>query len=111
MKTVHGPEAHITKKQRSDLMPRPPGPRDKSENNAGGRERLQREKMFDNGSPRGAEDYLHTRSIKTETSVVRWLGRMSGHKHEGRESLSPASRLIFCFSSFTHFPNGQKLLR
>ncbi|CAG00860.1 unnamed protein product, partial [Tetraodon nigroviridis] len=69
VKTVHGPEAHVTKKQRSDLMPRPPGPGDNSENDAGTRERLQREKMLDNGSPRGAEDYLHARCISPALAV------------------------------------------
>lgn len=114
VKTVHGPEAHVTKKQRSDPVPRLPGPRDNSENDAGGRERLQRDRMLDSGSPRGAEDFLHIKSIKTETSVVRWLRSNSKRKdrHEGRERLSPARLLTFCcFSSFTHFPNGQKLLR
>ena len=28
VKTVHGPEAHVTKKQRGDIHPRPPPPRD-----------------------------------------------------------------------------------
>lgn len=114
VKTVHGPEAHVTKKQRSDLMPRPPGPRDNSEDDAGSRERLRREKMLDGGSPGGAEDYLHIKSIKTETSAVRWLRSACKQKerHEGRARLSPAPLLIFCcFSSFPHFPNGQKLLR
>jgi len=72
VKTVHGPEAHVTKKQRNDLPPRPPGPRENGENETGGRERLQREdKMSDNSSPKGMEDYLHVKSIKTENSVVR----------------------------------------
>lgn len=30
VKTVHGPEAHVTKKQRGDMHPRPPPPRDSS---------------------------------------------------------------------------------
>ncbi|KAI3366169.1 hypothetical protein L3Q82_009993 [Scortum barcoo] len=71
VKTVHGPEAHVTKKQRSDLPPRPPPPRENGENEAGNRERVQREdKMSDNSSPRGVEDYLHVKSIKTENSVM-----------------------------------------
>ncbi|XP_072235279.1 zinc finger protein GLI2-like [Leuresthes tenuis] len=71
VKTVHGPEAHVTKKQRSDLPPRPPGPRENGENETGARERLQREdKMSDNSSPKGVEDYLHVKSIKTENSVM-----------------------------------------
>ncbi|GLD67950.1 zinc finger protein GLI2-like protein, partial [Lates japonicus] len=71
VKTVHGPEAHVTKKQRSDLPPRPPAPRENGENETGPRERVQREdKISDNGSPRGMEDYLHVKSIKTENSVM-----------------------------------------
>ncbi|XP_074482988.1 zinc finger protein GLI2-like [Sebastes fasciatus] len=71
VKTVHGPEAHVTKKQRNDMPPRPPAPRENGENEAGHRDRIQREdKMSDNSSPRGVEDYLHVKSIKTETSVM-----------------------------------------
>ncbi|XP_040888150.1 zinc finger protein GLI2-like [Toxotes jaculatrix] len=71
VKTVHGPEAHVTKKQRSDLPPRPPAPRENGENEAGPRERIQREdKISDNGSPRGMEDFVHVKSIKTENSVM-----------------------------------------
>ncbi|XP_069020302.1 zinc finger protein GLI2-like [Embiotoca jacksoni] len=71
VKTVHGPEAHVTKKQRGDLPPRPPAPRENGENEAGPRERIQREdKMSDNSSPRGVEDYLHVKSIKTENSMM-----------------------------------------
>ncbi|XP_041834295.1 zinc finger protein GLI2-like [Melanotaenia boesemani] len=71
VKTVHGPEAHVTKKQRSDLPPRPPAPRENGENEMGSQERLQREdKMSDNGSPRGVENYLHMKSIKKENSVM-----------------------------------------
>ncbi|XP_070712034.1 zinc finger protein GLI2-like [Pempheris klunzingeri] len=69
VKTVHGPEAHVTKKQRSDLPPRPPAPRENGENETGNRERRE-DKMSDNSSPRGVEDYLHVKSIKTETSVM-----------------------------------------
>ncbi|CAB1459194.1 unnamed protein product [Pleuronectes platessa] len=66
VKTVHGPEAHVTKKTRSDGPPRPPPPRENGENETGKRE----DAMSDSGSPRGVEDYLHLRSIKTENSVV-----------------------------------------
>lgn len=72
MKTVHGPEAHVTKKQRGELPPRPPAPRENGENETANRERLQREdKISDNSPPRGREDYLHVKSIKAENSVVR----------------------------------------
>ncbi|XP_063067559.1 zinc finger protein GLI2-like [Engraulis encrasicolus] len=72
VKTVHGPDAHVTKKQRSDLLPRPP-PRENGENEAGakrggggGREgggELQ-------GATKGVDDYMHVKSIKTENSVM-----------------------------------------
>ncbi len=79
VKTVHGPEAHVTKKQRSELPPRPPAPRENSENEMGNRERIQREdKMSDNSSPRGMEDFLHVKSIKAENSVVRSLTNTQG---------------------------------
>lgn len=82
VKTVHGPEAHVTKKQRSDLPPRPPPPRENSENETGPRERTHREdKILDNSSPRGVEDYLQVKSIKTENSMVRPL--KSPHTHRG----------------------------
>lgn len=72
VKTVHGPEAHVTKKQRSDLLPRPPAPKENSENEMGIRARGQREeKASGDGSPRAVDDYLHVKSIKTENSVVR----------------------------------------
>ncbi|KAJ4920365.1 hypothetical protein JOQ06_009985 [Pogonophryne albipinna] len=71
VKTVHGPEAHVTKKQRSDVPPRPPAPKENGENEAGNRERVHGEdKMSDNSSPGGREDYLHVTSIKTENSVM-----------------------------------------
>ncbi|XP_059184102.1 zinc finger protein GLI2-like [Centropristis striata] len=71
VKTVHGPEAHVTKKQRGDLPPRPPAARENGENEAGNRDRIQRDnKTSDNSSPRGVDDYLHVKSIKTENSVM-----------------------------------------
>ncbi|XP_056157561.1 zinc finger protein GLI2-like [Lampris incognitus] len=70
VKTVHGPEAHVTKKQRSDLPPRPPPPRENGENETGARDRIREDKLSDSGAPRGMEDYLHIKSIKTESSVM-----------------------------------------
>uniref|UniRef100_A0A3Q3VM13 C2H2-type domain-containing protein n=1 Tax=Mola mola TaxID=94237 RepID=A0A3Q3VM13_MOLML len=71
VKTVHGPEAHVTKRQRADLPPRPPAPRENGENETMSRGRFQSDnKMSDNSSPRGAEDYLQVKSIKTENSVM-----------------------------------------
>ncbi|XP_076008556.1 zinc finger protein GLI2-like [Genypterus blacodes] len=71
VKTVHGPEAHVTKKQRGELPPRPPAPRENGENETGPRDRIQRgDKISENSSPRGVEDYLHVKSIKTENPVM-----------------------------------------
>uniref|UniRef100_A0A8C5DFX4 Zinc finger protein GLI2-like n=1 Tax=Gouania willdenowi TaxID=441366 RepID=A0A8C5DFX4_GOUWI len=71
VKTVHGPDAHVTKKQRGDVPPRAPQPGENGENESGYRERIHREdKMSDSSSPRGVEDYLHVKSIKTENSVT-----------------------------------------
>ncbi|CAJ1087445.1 zinc finger protein GLI2-like [Xyrichtys novacula] len=71
VKTVHGPEAHVTKKQRNDLLPRPPAPRENGENEAGNRDKIQKEdKISDNSSPRGVDEYLHVKSIKTENSMM-----------------------------------------
>ncbi|TNN47077.1 Zinc finger protein GLI2 [Liparis tanakae] len=78
VKTVHGPEAHVTKRQRGDLPPRPPAPRENGENETGNRDRLHGGgERTDSGSPRGEEQYLHVKSIKTETSVVRRRERVS----------------------------------
>uniref|UniRef100_A0A8C6MAN6 GLI family zinc finger 2 n=1 Tax=Nothobranchius furzeri TaxID=105023 RepID=A0A8C6MAN6_NOTFU len=71
VKTVHGPEAHVTKKHRGDQPPRPPAPKENSENESSRREMLHREdKMSGNSSPRYVEDYLHVKSIKTENTVM-----------------------------------------
>lgn len=83
MKTVHGPEAHVTKKQRSDLPPRPPAPRENGENEAGIRERRE-DKISDSSSPRGMEDYMHVKSIKTESSVVRSLTNQQKHTRKSK---------------------------
>uniref|UniRef100_A0AAQ5ZZA7 C2H2-type domain-containing protein n=1 Tax=Amphiprion ocellaris TaxID=80972 RepID=A0AAQ5ZZA7_AMPOC len=63
VKTVHGPEAHVTRKQSSN--PPPLRPRENGENEAQPGDA----KMTD-GAPRGLEDFLHVKGIKTENSVV-----------------------------------------
>lgn len=73
VKTVHGPEAHVTKKQRGDLVPRPqPPPRENGENEGGTKQsgRDGQDKFEANSTTRGVEDYLQVKSIKTENSVV-----------------------------------------
>lgn len=76
VKTVHGPEAHVTKKQRGDLVPRPqPPPRENGENEGGTKQsgRGGQDKFEANSTTRGVDDYLQVKSIKTENSVVRFL--------------------------------------
>ncbi|XP_028835950.1 zinc finger protein GLI2-like [Denticeps clupeoides] len=72
VKTVHGPEAHVTKKQRSDLPPKPQPPRENGENEASSKQtsRDAQEKEGANSTPRGMEEYLQIKSIKTENSVM-----------------------------------------
>ncbi len=73
VKTVHGPEAHVTKKQRGDLPSRPHPPKENGENEAGTKlsVRTAEEKLEANSTTRGVEDYLQVKSIKTENSMVR----------------------------------------
>lgn len=73
VKTVHGPEAHVTKKQRGDLPSRPHPPKENGENEAGTKlaGRTAEEKLEANSTTRGVEDYLQVKSIKTENSMVR----------------------------------------
>lgn len=70
VKTVHGPEAHVTKKQRGDLPSRPHPPKENGENEAGTKHA--EEKLEANGMNRSVEDYLQVKSIKTENSMVRF---------------------------------------
>lgn len=72
VKTVHGPEAHVTKKQRSDAPPRLQPPRDNGENEVnskhggGGVDG----RIESKGTSRGVDDCLQVKSIKTENSIV-----------------------------------------
>lgn len=72
MKTVHGPEAHITKKQRSDLPPRPQPPKGNGVNEASSRHGAKgvEGKVEANSVPGGMEGCLQIKSIKTENSMV-----------------------------------------
>ncbi|XP_066431443.1 zinc finger protein GLI2 [Eleutherodactylus coqui] len=67
VKTVHGPDAHVTKKQRNDIISRP-GPRENGDSDAGNR--LSMEHAESNGDFRGREDAFHSRIIKTEDSMI-----------------------------------------
>lgn len=72
MKTVHGPEAHVTKKQRSDAPPRLQPPKGNGENEANSKlaARGVDGKIEANSTSRGVEDCLQVKSIKTENSMV-----------------------------------------
>ncbi|XP_077129402.1 zinc finger protein GLI2 isoform X1 [Ranitomeya variabilis] len=65
VKTVHGPDAHVTKKQRNDGRP---GPRENGDSEAGNR--LSAEHVESNGGFRGREDVFQSRTIKTEDSMI-----------------------------------------
>lgn len=71
VKTVHGPEAHVTKKQRSDAPPRLP-PKGNGENEATSKHGVMGvdRKTQANSTSRGGDDCLQVKSIKTENSVV-----------------------------------------
>lgn len=72
VKTVHGPEAHITKKQRGDAPPRLQPPKGNGENEASFRHgaRGADGKVEANSTSRGTEDCFQVKSIKTENSMV-----------------------------------------
>lgn len=72
VKTVHGPEAHVTKKQRSDVPPRQQPPKGNGENEANSKlgGRGLDGKMEANSTSRGVDDCLQVKSIKTENSMV-----------------------------------------
>lgn len=72
VKTVHGPEAHITKKQRSDVPPRPQPPKGNGVNEANARHGVKgvEGKLEANSTSGGMEDCLQIKSIKTENSMV-----------------------------------------
>lgn len=73
MKTVHGPEAHVTKKQRNDIHLRPPVLKENNDNEASAKQssRSTEERTEANSTTTGTEDSLQVKTIKTEKSVVR----------------------------------------
>ncbi|KAH0621289.1 hypothetical protein JD844_022422 [Phrynosoma platyrhinos] len=72
VKTVHGPEAHVTKKQRNDVHLRPPVLKENSDNEASAKQSSKgaEEHAEANSTPRGTEDCLQVKTIKTENSVM-----------------------------------------
>lgn len=73
MKTVHGPDAHVTKKQRNDVHVRAPLLKENGDNEAsaepGGRG--PEESAEASSTSHTVEDCLHIKAIKTESSGVR----------------------------------------
>lgn len=72
VKTVHGPDAHVTKKQRSDVPPRQQPPKGNGENEVNSRHGLNGGDGKTDGTigSRGVEDCLQVKSIKTENSLT-----------------------------------------
>ncbi|KAF4796970.1 zinc finger protein [Turdus rufiventris] len=71
VKTVHGPDAHVTKKQRNDVHPRPPPLKENGDNEASAKQSSKgsEESPEANSTTRSMEDCLQVKTIKTENSV------------------------------------------
>ncbi|NXX47778.1 GLI2 protein, partial [Tricholaema leucomelas] len=71
VKTVHGPDAHVTKKQRNDVHPRPPPLKENGDNEASAKQssKVSEESSEANSTTRSMEDCLQVKAIKTENSV------------------------------------------
>uniref|UniRef100_A0A8C5WE54 C2H2-type domain-containing protein n=1 Tax=Leptobrachium leishanense TaxID=445787 RepID=A0A8C5WE54_9ANUR len=71
VKTVHGPEAHVTKKQRNDIIPRST-PRENGDSETGTKltNRFPGGQTDADNASRRLGDSFHTRTIKTEDSMV-----------------------------------------
>ncbi|XP_069790996.1 zinc finger protein GLI2a isoform X2 [Narcine bancroftii] len=72
VKTVHGPDAHVTKKHRNDVHPRPPPPKETTDHDLaiGHSNRVSEEKAEANSTSGVLEDSLQVKTIKTENSVM-----------------------------------------
>lgn len=77
VKTVHGPDAHVTKKQRNDVHLRAPLLKENGDTEAstepGGRG--SEDSAEASSSSQAVEDCLHIKAIKTESSGVSRAGR------------------------------------
>lgn len=96
VKTVHGPEAHVTKKQRGDQPSRPHPPRENGENEAGSKlpGRTAEDKL---DATRGVEDYLQVKSIKTENSMVRSSVKTNSSESRCMVMIRTLSCIIHCW--------------
>ncbi|KAM9011032.1 zinc finger protein GLI2 isoform 3-T4 [Ara ararauna] len=72
VKTVHGPDAHVTKKQRNDVHPRPPPLKENGDNEASAKQssKVSEESPEANSTTRSMEDCLQVKTIKMENSVM-----------------------------------------
>lgn len=71
VKTVHGPDAHVTKKQRNDVHLRTPLLRENGDSEAGAEPgRGSEESAEASSTSQAVEDCLHVKAIKTERSGV-----------------------------------------
>ncbi|NWX83190.1 GLI2 protein, partial [Nothoprocta pentlandii] len=72
VKTVHGPDAHVTKKQRNDVHPRPPPLKENGDNEASAKQssKASEDSPEANSTTRSVEDCLQVKNIKTENAVM-----------------------------------------
>lgn len=77
VKTVHGPDAHVTKKQRNDVHLRAPLLKENGDNEANTEPGGQGSEETAEASSTGqaVEDCLHVKAIKTESSGVSRVGQ------------------------------------
>lgn len=107
MKTVHGPDAHVTKKQRNDVHLRAPLLKENGDSEAsaepGGRG--PEETPEASSTSQAVEDCLHVKAIKTESSGVSRAGQWRPHcmpppppeiKPGSRRAQSPNCSCGFC---------------
>lgn len=76
VKTVHGPDAHVTKKQRNDVHLRAPLLKENGDNEASTEPsgRGSEESTEASSTSQAVEDCLHVKAIKTESSGVSRVG-------------------------------------
>lgn len=76
VKTVHGPDAHVTKKQRNDVHLRAPLLKENGDNEASTEPsgRGSEESAEASSTSQAVEDCLHVKAIKTESSGVSRVG-------------------------------------
>jgi hypothetical protein len=100
VKTVHGPDAHVTKKQRNDVHVRAPLLKengDEASTEPGGRG--SEDNAEASSTNQAMEDCLHIKAIKTESSGVSRAGQPSWQRQlhssaQGPESLSQLWALL-----------------